>query len=96
MRLGFSPVGTGQSVKTYMKMIPATKLFSFLLSSQGWSLSLKNMHTEGLPWWSDGSDAELPMQGAWVQFLVKELDPHAATKSSQAIQPEDPTRGDED
>ena len=28
-----------------------------------------------LPWWSSGEASELPRQGAWVQSLVKELDP---------------------
>ena len=27
------------------------------------------------PWWSSGEASELPRQGAWVQSLVKELDP---------------------
>ena len=29
----------------------------------------------GFPWWSTGSDSMLPMQGAQVQSLVRELDP---------------------
>ena len=29
----------------------------------------------GLPWWHSGSDSKLSMQGAWVQSLVRELDP---------------------
>ena len=28
----------------------------------------------GLPLWSSGYGSELPMQGAWVQSLVRELD----------------------
>ena len=28
----------------------------------------------GLPWWSSGQDTAFSMQGAWVQFLVRELD----------------------
>ena len=28
---------------------------------------------EGLPWWSSGQDSALPMQGTWVQSLVREL-----------------------
>ena len=28
----------------------------------------------GLPWWSSGYTV-LPVKGAWVQFLVRELDP---------------------
>ena len=27
----------------------------------------------GLPWWSSGSDSTLPMQGAQIQFPVREL-----------------------
>ena len=30
--------------------------------------------TEGLPWRSSGQDSALPIQGAWVQFLLRELD----------------------
>ena len=29
----------------------------------------------GLPWWASGQDSKFPMQGAQVQFLVRELDP---------------------
>ena len=29
----------------------------------------------GFPWWVTGSDSMLPMQGAQVQSLVRELDP---------------------
>ena len=28
-----------------------------------------------LPWWSSGYDSMLPMWGAWVESLVRELDP---------------------
>ena len=28
-----------------------------------------------LPCWSSGQDSELPMQGAWVQPLVRKIDP---------------------
>ena len=31
---------------------------------------------QGLPWWSSGSDFVLPLQGAWVRPLVRELRPH--------------------
>ena len=30
---------------------------------------------KGLPWWNSGQDSELPVQGAWVQSLVRKLDP---------------------
>ena len=29
----------------------------------------------GLPWYSSGYKSKLPVQGAWVQSLVGELDP---------------------
>ena len=29
----------------------------------------------GFPWWSSGYDSAVPTQGAWVRFLVGELDP---------------------
>ena len=29
----------------------------------------------GFPWWVTGSDSMLPMQGAQVQSLIRELDP---------------------
>ena len=31
---------------------------------------------EGLPWWTSGKDPVLPMQGAQVRSLVKELRSH--------------------
>lgn len=30
---------------------------------------------EGLPWWSSDKVFVLPVQEAWVQFMVRELDP---------------------
>ena len=27
----------------------------------------------GIPWWSSSSDSALPMQGAWVRSLAREL-----------------------
>ena len=39
---------------------------------------------QGLPWWSSGQDFMLPMQGAQVQLLVRELDPHVTSKSLHA------------
>ena len=41
----------------------------------------------GLPWWFSGQDLAFPVQSAWAQSLVRELDPHmphAPTKSSHA------------
>ena len=29
----------------------------------------------GLPWWSSGWDFKLPMWEAWIQSLVREMDP---------------------
>ena len=37
--------------------------------------NVKNL-VEGLPWQSSGYDSALPMQGARVPSLVRELDPH--------------------
>ena len=34
-----------------------------------------------LLWWSNSEDSVLPTQGAWVPSLVRELIPHAATKT---------------
>ena len=36
---------------------------------------LKKKKGEELPSWSSGWDCLRPVQGAWVQSLVKELDP---------------------
>ena len=33
----------------------------------------------GFLWWSSGRDSVLPMQGTWVQSLVRELDPTCHT-----------------
>ena len=41
----------------------------------------KKRAKERLPQWSSGLDFALPVQGAWVQSLVGERDPHAATKT---------------
>ena len=30
----------------------------------------------GLPWWSSDQDSELPLQGAWVRSLVRDLRSH--------------------
>ena len=56
-----------------------------LLSLHIYNKYIKNMYIKvihlkisqplGLPWWSSGQDYVLPMQGAWVQSLVGELDP---------------------
>ena len=34
----------------------------------------------GISWWSSGWNSRLSMQGAWVWFLVRELDPGVSTK----------------
>ena len=36
----------------------------------------KNICLPGLLWWCSGYDSELPVQGAWVQSLVRELRSH--------------------
>ena len=42
--------------------------------------------SQGLPWCSSGQDSTLPIQGAQVQSLVRELDPkHAAVQILQVI-----------
>ena len=35
--------------------------------------SHKNLVMEGFPWWFSGEDSVLPLQGGWVQYLVREL-----------------------
>ena len=45
---------------------------------KGWKWIMTSLKSEGggaLPWWSSGSDSTLPMKGAWVWSLVRELDP---------------------
>ena len=37
------------------------------------TLPTKIKHQAALPWWSSGSDSELPMQGSQAQPLVGEL-----------------------
>ena len=39
--------------------------------------------TQGLPWWSRGSDSVLPMKGAQVQSLVRELRFHIPRSAPQ-------------
>ena len=43
-------------------------------SGLGYS-SVKKHWLRGLPWWASGLDSALPMQGAQVQSLLRELDP---------------------
>lgn len=38
-------------------------------------LEIVEKHQAGLPWWSGGWDSTLPMQGACIPSLVKELNP---------------------
>ena len=38
--------------------------------------TLKNIQMVVFPWWSSGQDYMLPMQGVWVQSLVRELRSH--------------------
>ena len=53
--------------------------------------------TQGLPWWSRGSDSVLPMKGAQVQSLVRKLRFHMprstakkkATKNRQNKKPDE-------
>ena len=43
------------------------------MSQQIFFFSLQNKRHLGLPWWSNGYT--FPVQGVWVRFLVRELDP---------------------
>ena len=58
----------------------------FLLITLGENLCRKG--NEGLPWWSSGHDSMVPLQRAWVQSLVRELDPtgHDEDQRSQVLQ----------
>ena len=50
---------------------------------------------EGLPWWSSGQDSALPMQGTWVQSLVRELRscvPQLKTLSAATKDPAQPNK----
>ena len=40
------------------------------------SLLKQKQPSGGLPWWASGWDSELPIQGAQVPSLIRELDPH--------------------
>ena len=46
---------------------------------------LKKLNT-GLPWWSSGLDSTLPMQGAQIQFLVRELGPSCRNPEVHMLQ----------
>ena len=50
------------------------------------SIIILNVSGLGLPWWSRGEDSMLPIQGAHVQPLVRELGfsmPHSAAKKKK-------------
>ena len=47
-------------------------LFAFL-QADFLHLFSSNSLALGLPWWSSGKEYTLQLQGAWVQFLVREL-----------------------
>ena len=57
----------------YRRIIDMLKLFPYVFFPLK-LLCLKNV-CGGLPWWSSGKGSVLPMQGAWVRSLVRELDP---------------------
>ena len=38
----------------------------------------------GLPWWSSAQGSELPMQGAWIQCLIKEQNPACCNKDQRS------------
>ena len=46
-----------------------------ILISDKIDFKIKTVTRKGLPWWYSGSGSMLPMLGAWVQSVVKELDP---------------------
>lgn len=52
---------------------------------------IKNTWVLGIPWWSSGLDSELPLQGVWCWFLVRELrsprPPHGQKKKKKSYFP---------
>ena len=67
-----------------MKVYEAREMTPMSFNSHIRISGAKVNKVQGLPWWSSGQDFMLPVQGAQVQFLVRELDPHATSKSLQA------------
>ena len=53
-----------------MRLLGASKRGMFPLKFYS---SHKNLVMEGFPWWFSGEDSVLPLQGGWVQYLVREL-----------------------
>ena len=51
------------------------------------------MNNQGLPWWSSGWDSVLPMQGAWVRSLVREL--RSTCPSQDPAQPKRKTENEQ-
>ena len=54
------------------------KCLCYLLRKRLETILTQTLHKgnlEGIPWWSTGWDSVLPMQGTWVQSLVRELGP---------------------
>ena len=52
--------------------------------------SWRNWKAQGLPWWSSGYDAGLPMQWAWVRSLVWELRSHMPCSAAKKKETERP------
>ena len=67
-----------------MKVYEIREMTPMSFNSQIRISGAKVNKVQGLPWWSSGQDFMLPVQGAQVQFLVRELDPHATSKSLHA------------
>ena len=43
-------------------------------ADKGWKgPAVKSRSALGIPWWSSGWDSVLPLQGAWVQSVIREL-----------------------
>ena len=66
-----------------MKNFKVIKKIGFLNCMYIIKIKFKIQHP-GLPWLSS-EDSELPLQGAWVQFLVGDQDPTCYTGSGRKI-----------
>ena len=52
---------------------------------QNYSFLQKLYEYQGLPWWSSGEASVLPLQGAWVQSLVRELRSHMSGAAAKKL-----------
>ena len=53
-----------------MRLLGASKRDIFPLKFYS---SHKNLVMEGFPWWFSGDNSVFPLQGGWVQYLVRDL-----------------------